>query len=1071
MQHRQHIENSSNFNLHLTIFLNFIKSIFVIFTILAILGLFCIGPIKYYAPTCKTNSSNKLISKFLNNIQKPIAQEGSTILVYSNQEIKWTPLSKIYSLIWHPNTYILELKPGSSVDLSNLKDIYSAGNGLQLNNTTFAINAPTCNGTDKLTWNGTQFLCAADEDTNTTYNAGGTLLQLNNNTFSVKEGTLTNGMLCTYDIAHGLICNTNPANIGTNYWKRNGTTLSPAIDGDDVVLHPTESLTIEDMDAGSILFAGPGGIVSQNNEQLYWNNTNHRLGIGTSSPLAKLHIATDGMIIAEGHFNSGEDLPISGARTAFIWYPKKAALRAGQVDANQWDDANIGNYSIALGHNVTAKAAGSIALGEDTSTDNQAIVAIGHNISASGVSAIAIGVDGMASNTSAIAIGPQSEATQLSSIAIGEQSNAYAQYTVALGHDAQAIEDYSVVIGSGAGGLGTEGIAIGHEADARAGSTLAIGPNSLVGNESDSAIAIGEYASIADNIQAAIAIGSNAGIGQAGTGNGVEAIAIGTEAGADADGAVVIGSQAYSTAENSIVIGYGAMSDSNSGSIVIGHDLYTNAEESTLVGNGLQARTDFTTVLGNYNDPITSSTGWNLNDPLFIIGNGRNDAYRSNALVILKNGNLGIGTNNPHSKFHVKWSDTGCGNQCFSDAAIFENNGNVFIQLMGSTSGEKSINFANPYNGADGAIKYNQSAVPHGFSFWTNGNQFRVAIDQYGNVGIGTNNPTHKLQVGTAGDGTDAIANAWNTFSDVRFKKNIHTIDNALDIVNQLNGVYYDWKRTGKHSLGFIAQDVKPILPEIVTQDAKGFLSIDYSKFTPILTNAIKELSGKVDINTQDIHTVDTTLSSLPSDKLALLENHITITNQVLNFLKKVVFEARVVFNNVVTFTKSVIFNGPAIFTNIITIKNKNVVGYAVIPAGQSKVRIEFTRPYNTVPMVFVTPEESVQFYITNKTKTGFTIKLQKTQTNDVKFEWLVIEAPNARTITPTVTPTPSAQPTPTPGPTASQTPSPTPIATPNPTPTDTPTVTPSPTPSATPTPSPTPTNTPTTTPSLTPTP
>jgi len=133
----------------------------------------------------------------------------------------------------------------------------------------------------------------------------------------------------------------------------------------------------------------------------------------------------------------------------------------------------------------------------------------------------------------------------------------------------------------------------------------------------------------------------------------------------------------------------------------------------------------------------------------------------SSHFYINSSGNVGIGTTAPASKFHLMWSDAGATGQRFSDAAIFENNGNAFLQLIGSAAGEKSINFAKPTNGADGAIKYNFSSVPNGFSFWTNGNNFRMAIDQNGNVGIGTAGPGAKLSITTTGtelSGTAASA-------------------------------------------------------------------------------------------------------------------------------------------------------------------------------------------------------------------------------------------------------------------------------------------------------------------------
>lgn len=56
--------------------------------------------------------------------------------------------------------------------------------------------------------------CDTVVDTDTTYTAGGTLLNLASTTFSVNEGTLTNTYLCTYEIASGLVCNTDPSSLG-----------------------------------------------------------------------------------------------------------------------------------------------------------------------------------------------------------------------------------------------------------------------------------------------------------------------------------------------------------------------------------------------------------------------------------------------------------------------------------------------------------------------------------------------------------------------------------------------------------------------------------------------------------------------------------------------------------------------------------------------------------------------------------------------------------------------------------------------------------------------------------------
>ena len=83
-------------------------------------------------------------------------------------------------------------------------------------------------------------------------------------------------------------------------------------------------------------------------------------------------------------------------------------------------------------------------------------------------------------------------------------------------------------------------------------------------------------------------------------------------------------------------------------------------------------------------------------------------------------------------------------------------------------------------------------------------------------------------------------------FSDARLKDNIETIENGLDKVEQLRGVTYT--RDEKESIGVIAQEVEKILPEIVltADDEMGTKSVDYSRLTAVLIEAVKDLSARV---------------------------------------------------------------------------------------------------------------------------------------------------------------------------------------------------------------------------------
>ena len=88
--------------------------------------------------------------------------------------------------------------------------------------------------------------------------------------------------------------------------------------------------------------------------------------------------------------------------------------------------------------------------------------------------------------------------------------------------------------------------------------------------------------------------------------------------------------------------------------------------------------------------------------------------------------------------------------------------------------------------------------------------------------------------------------------SDQRKKENILNIPDALEKVESLNGVTFDFKegmapegRSGRQ-VGMIAQEVMEVLPDVVRQDNDGFYGMEYDRVVPLLVEAIKDLSKKV---------------------------------------------------------------------------------------------------------------------------------------------------------------------------------------------------------------------------------
>ena len=110
----------------------------------------------------------------------------------------------------------------------------------------------------------------------------------------------------------------------------------------------------------------------------------------------------------------------------------------------------------------------------------------------------------------------------------------------------------------------------------------------------------------------------------------------------------------------------------------------------------------------------------------------------------------------------------------------------------------------------------------------TSGDSNIVARDSSGNFTAGT-----------------ITAVDFNSTSDINLKENIHTVGNALEITEQLRGVSFDWKKTGRSSYGVIAQELERVLPDLVKDGEVK--SVNYNGIIGVLIEAIKELKAEVE--------------------------------------------------------------------------------------------------------------------------------------------------------------------------------------------------------------------------------
>ena len=213
----------------------------------------------------------------------------------------------------------------------------------------------------------------------------------------------------------------------------------------------------------------------------------------------------------------------------------------------------------------------------------------------------------------------------------------------------------------------------------------------------------------------------------------------------------------------------------------------------------------------------------------------------SEKMIIDNAGNVGVGISVPKEKlsvsgahnFHVGGNIVHYFNSHF-------NAGPVFSEYVSGASYAAEINF----NRTTGKLSLTTSSNSGELNDPVISNADQLVLDKNGNVGIGSAGPTEKLHVNG-----NILADSYLYTSDERFKKEIRTVDKALDGVRKLRGVTYVWKRESFPDrnfedimqFGLIAQEVEEVYPDLVNTNKKGFKSVKYANIVSILIEAMKE--------------------------------------------------------------------------------------------------------------------------------------------------------------------------------------------------------------------------------------
>jgi hypothetical protein len=265
--------------------------------------------------------------------------------------------------------------------------------------------------------------------------------------------------------------------------------------------------------------------------------------------------------------------------------------------------------------------------------------------------------------------------------------------------------------------------------------------------------------------------------------------------------------------------------------------------------------------------------------PWTVLGN---NVYNNNS------GNVGIGTSLPNAKFHI---NSAAGNTAFrvqvagNTKLVVDDNGGVSVGLS-VTPPANGLHVA----GFIGAATYTPESDFHI-------KQSTGSGTVQGTAGITLENVTYHWRIYNSSpyvrfnyssdNGATYTAKAyvsntdgsWNQLSDASLKKNIQAFSTVLPSVMQLEPLryhYLDQKENSPKAMGFLAQDVQKIFPDVVSkEEGETLLGIDYSKFAIISIKAIQEQQTQIEALQKQLTEKDAQNTALQSrlEKIEALLN------------------------------------------------------------------------------------------------------------------------------------------------------------------------------------------------------
>jgi len=293
-------------------------------------------------------------------------------------------------------------------------------------------------------------------------------------------------------------------------------------------------------------------------------------------------------------------------------------------------------------------------------------------------------------------------------------------------------------------------------------------------------------------------------------------------------------------------VGYGTQA---TGHVAFSAGQSTNASgyASTAIGNYTIASDYGSTVIGQYNSSgssATSANSFSTSAPAFVIGNGSASNAKSDAFKVMFNGNTTIGgddlTIGDLSAF------SGLFTQRSAIDVVAHSDGDLMTGYINGSTGDR---FNIELDASNNLAKIS-SGGGYDLTFSTEG----------GTINFESNGPgtgTYAFNGNTTVSNDLTVSGDVVVSSDARLKANIVSLGSTLSKLLLIDGKSYTMKKDGKQKIGVLAQEIREVFPELVSEDANEMLAVNYQGLVPVLINALKEQQAEIDKLKEQEHRLE----------------------------------------------------------------------------------------------------------------------------------------------------------------------------------------------------------------------